>query len=72
MYIEKILEGIGLKMSEVSTLSKTDGIFVYRIFESVGMFAMYKDKNPELEKECQKMQDVIRKHLNSLADETED
>jgi len=48
----------------LSSLDQTDNLIVHRIFEAVQEYAMYQDKNPALENECEEIQTVIRKHLN--------
>lgn len=62
--VEKILDSIGLKAYELSSLDQTDSLIVCRIFEAVQEYAMYRDKNPELERECEQIQAVVRRHLN--------
>jgi hypothetical protein len=62
--VEKILDSIGLKAHELSSLDQTDSLIVCRIFEAVQELAMYRDRNPELEKECEQIQAVVRNHLN--------
>ncbi|MBC3214770.1 hypothetical protein [Serratia fonticola] len=62
--VEKILDSIGLKAHEISSLDQTDSLIVCHIFEAVQEYAMYRDKNPALESECEEIQTVIRKHLN--------
>ncbi|NPE55885.1 hypothetical protein HLB25_13330 [Dickeya dadantii] len=61
---EKILDILGLKTDDLNTLEQTDSLIVSRIFEAVQDYAMYRDKNPELERECERIQAEIRKHLN--------
>lgn len=62
--VEKILDSIGLKASEISSLDQTDSLIVCHIFEAVQEYAMYRDKDPELESECEQIQAVLRKHLS--------
>lgn len=62
--VEKILDSIGLKANELNSLDQTDSLIVCRIFEAVQQYAMYRDKNPALESECEEIQIIIRKHLN--------
>lgn len=62
--VEKILDSIGLKAHELRALDQTDSLIVCRIFEAVQEYAMYRDKNPELERECEQIQAVVRSHLN--------
>jgi len=62
--VEKILDSIGLKAQELSSLGQTDSLTVCRIFEAVLEYAMYRDKNPELEIECEQILSVVRSHLN--------
>ncbi|CAH5299344.1 MULTISPECIES: hypothetical protein [Citrobacter] len=62
--VEKILDSIGLKANELNSLDQTDSLIVCRIFEAVQQYAMYRDKNPALESECEEIQTIIRKHLN--------
>lgn len=62
--VEKILDSIGLKANELKSLDQTDSLIVCRIFEAVQQYAMYRDKNPALESECEEIQTIIRKHLN--------
>jgi hypothetical protein len=62
--VEKILDSIGLKTHDFDSLDQTDSLILCRIFEAVQQYAMYHDKNPELESECEEIQTVIRKHLN--------
>lgn len=62
--VEKILDSIGLKAHELSSLDQTDSLIIFRIFEAVQQYAMYRDKSPALESECEEIQAVIRKHLN--------
>lgn len=61
---EKILESIGLEAHELATLDQTDSLIVCHIFEAVQEYAMYRDKNPELESECEQILTELRKHLN--------
>ncbi|HBV9946230.1 TPA: hypothetical protein MEA92_005121 [Klebsiella aerogenes] len=62
--VEKILDSIGLKIHDFCSLDQTDSLILCRIFEAVQEYAMYHDKNPALESECEEIQSVIRKHLN--------
>ncbi|WP_191121286.1 hypothetical protein [Serratia marcescens] len=62
--VEKILDSIGLKAQDLSSLEQTDSLIVCRIFEAVQEYAMYRDKTPELEIECEKILAVVRSHLN--------
>ena len=62
--VEKILDSIGLKAQELSSLGQTDSLIFCRIFKAVQKYAMYRDKNPELEIECEQILSVIRSHLN--------
>lgn len=62
--VEKILDSIGLKAQDLSSLDQTDSLVVCRIFEAVQEYAMYRDKNPELEIECEQILSVVRSHLN--------
>lgn len=62
--VEKILDSIGLKAQELSSLDQTDSLIVCRIFEAVQEYAMYRDKNPELERECEQILAAVRSHLN--------
>ncbi|WP_273974732.1 MULTISPECIES: hypothetical protein [Serratia] len=62
--VEKILDSIGLKAQELSSLDQTDSLIVCRIFEAVQEYAMYRDKNPELERECEQILATVRSHLN--------
>ncbi|WP_404273689.1 hypothetical protein [Yersinia similis] len=62
--IEQISNSIGLKLSDIQSLDQTDSLIVIRIFEAVQQYAMYHDKNPELEDQCERFNAVIRKHLN--------
>ncbi|MBN5380594.1 hypothetical protein CWM53_23065 [Klebsiella sp. A-Nf5] len=62
--VEKILDSIGLKAQDLSSLDQTDSLIVCRIFEAVQEYAMYRDKNPELEIECEQILSVVRSHLN--------
>ncbi|MEL5366327.1 MULTISPECIES: hypothetical protein [Serratia] len=62
--VEKILDGIGLRTQELSSLDQTDSLIVCRIFEAVQEYAMYRDKNPELEIACEQILLVVRSHLN--------
>ncbi|SUQ39510.1 hypothetical protein ACILPN_22695 (plasmid) [Yersinia wautersii] len=50
--IEQISNSIGLKLSDIQSLDQTDSLIVIRIFEAVQQYAMYHDKNPELEDQC--------------------
>ena len=61
---DKLLVSIGLKAQELSSLDQTDSLIVCRIFEAVQEYAMYRDKNPELEIECEQILAVVRSHLN--------
>lgn len=63
--VDKILDSIGLKSHKLNSLNQTDSLIVFRIFEAVQEYAMYQDKNPALERECEEIQKVIRDHLNS-------
>lgn len=63
--IEKILECIGLKLSDINALNQTDSLIVGRIISDVQNYAMYHDKNPELEAECEKFNDLLTKHLST-------
>ncbi|MEL5252924.1 hypothetical protein PTQ97_23415 [Serratia ureilytica] len=62
--VEKILDSVGLKSQELSSLGQTDSLIVCRIFEAVQEYAMYRDKNPELGIACEQILSVIRSHLN--------
>lgn len=62
--VEKILDSIRLKAHELSSLDQTDSLIICRIFDAVQEYAMYRDKNPALENECEEIQVVIRKYLN--------
>ncbi|BEN04617.1 hypothetical protein SMETH2_47480 (plasmid) [Serratia marcescens] len=62
--VDKLLVSIGLKAQELSSLDQTDSLIVCRIFEAVQEYAMYRDKNPELEIECEQILAVVRSHLN--------
>lgn len=62
--VEKILDSIGLKAHGLSSLDQTDSLIVCRIFEAVQEYAMYRDKNLELERECEQILAVVRRHLN--------
>lgn len=57
--VEKILDSIGL-----SSLGQTNSLIICRVFEAVQEYAMYRDKNPELEIECEQILSLIRSHLN--------
>jgi hypothetical protein len=61
--VEKILDCIGLKLSDIDALNQTDSLIVGRIITEVQHYAMYHDKNPELEAECEKFEILLRKHL---------
>lgn len=62
--VEKILSGIGLKMNDIHSLDQTDALIVSRIFDAVQDYAMYHDKNHDLEMQCKKVNSIIREHLN--------
>lgn len=62
--VEKILDSIGLRTQELSSLGQTDSLIICRVFEAVQEYAMYRDKNPELEIECEQILSLIRSHLN--------
>jgi len=62
--VEKILDSIGLKAQDLSSLDQTDSLVVCRIFEAVQEYAMCRDKIPELEIECEQILSVVRSHLN--------
>ncbi|EBD3641160.1 hypothetical protein OND03_004387 [Salmonella enterica] len=62
--VEKILNSIGLTAHELTSLDQTDSLIICRIFEAVQEYAMYRDKNPALESECEEIQAVLRNHLN--------
>ncbi|MEN4170800.1 hypothetical protein [Serratia marcescens] len=62
--VEKILDSIGLRAQELSSLGQTDSLIICRVFEAVQEYAMYRDKNPELEIECEQILSLIRSHLN--------
>lgn len=62
--VDKLLVSIGLKAQELSSLDQTDSLIICRIFEAVQEYAMYRDKNPELEIECEQILAVVRSHLN--------
>ncbi|HGM7061287.1 hypothetical protein [Serratia ureilytica] len=62
--VEKILDSIGLRAQELSSLDQTDSLIICRVFEAVQEYAMYRDKNPELEIECEQILLLIRSHLN--------
>lgn len=62
--VDKLLVSIGLKAQELSSLDQTDSLIVCRIFEAVQEYAMYRDKNPELEIECEQILAVVRSQLN--------
>ncbi|HGE8480543.1 TPA: hypothetical protein ACGD8A_004560 [Serratia marcescens] len=62
--VEKILDSIGLRAQELSSLDQTDSLIICRFFEAVQEYAMYRDKNPELEIECEQILLLIRSHLN--------
>lgn len=64
--VEKILDCIGLKLSDIDALNQTDSLIVGRIISDVQQYAMYHDKNPELEAECEKFDTLLRKHLTSF------
>lgn len=62
--VEQILNSIGLKVSDMHSLDQTDSLIVSRIFDSVKHYAMYHDKNPELEAQCERFEIVLRQHIN--------
>lgn len=62
--VEKILDSIGLRAQELSSLGQTNSLIICRVFEAVQEYAMYRDKNPELEIECEQILSLIRSHLN--------
>lgn len=63
--VAKILDSLGLKIYDLSLLDQTDSLIVGRIFEAVQEYAMYHDKNPRLEKQCEYILDLVRQHLNT-------
>jgi hypothetical protein len=42
--VEKILDSIGLRAQELSSLGQTDSLIICRVFEAVQEYAMYRDK----------------------------
>ncbi|WP_447885359.1 hypothetical protein [Serratia fonticola] len=64
--VEKILDCIGLKLSDIDALNQTDSIIVGNIIRDVQHYAMYDDKNPELEAECEKFATLLSEHLRRL------
>lgn len=62
--VEKILNCIGLKVSDMHSLDETDSLIVSRMFDAVKDYAMYHDKNPELEAQCEKFEMLLRQHIN--------
>lgn len=63
--VAKILDSLGLKVYDLSSLDLTDSLIVGRIFEAVQEYAMYHDKNPSLEKQCEHILDLVRQHLKT-------
>ncbi|RDU15065.1 hypothetical protein [Citrobacter freundii] len=64
--VAKILDSLGLKVYDLSSLDLTDSLIVGRIFEAVQTYAMYHDKNPGLEKQCEHILDLVRQHIKHL------
>ncbi|WP_392435816.1 hypothetical protein ACF3VQ_21710 (plasmid) [Yersinia sp. HM-2024] len=64
--VEKILDCIGIKLSDINSLDQTDSLIIGRIISEVQHYAMYHDKKPELEAECEKFDALLKKHLKSL------
>ncbi|WHT81924.1 hypothetical protein [Providencia rettgeri] len=65
--IDKILEALGLSSDEITKLDLTDSLIICRVFDAVQEYAMYHDKNPELEKECELFKFKFNQHISSLA-----
>lgn len=62
--VEKSLNNIGLEMSDTHLLDQVDSFIICRIFDAVQDYAMYHDKNPELESQCEMFKSVLRENLN--------
>lgn len=63
---DKILESIGLNTDKLNSLDQTDSLIICRIFEAVQHYAMYHNKNPRLERECEDIQRAIRKRFKVI------
>jgi hypothetical protein len=62
--VEKILSSIGLRMNDIHSLNQTDALILCRVFDAIQDFAMYNDKNHDLEMQCKEIKATIREQLN--------
>ncbi|EOG1717658.1 hypothetical protein ACK3OH_004546 [Salmonella enterica] len=61
----KVLEALGVDVSDFENLDQTQLLMLYRIFEAVEEFGMYKTKDKKLESDGKAMQQEIRRVLLS-------
>ncbi|EIS4047377.1 hypothetical protein ACHZKO_000921 [Shigella sonnei] len=61
----KILEALGVNLSDFEKLDQTQLLMLYRVFEAVEEFGMYKSKDTKLELDGKAMQEEVRRVLLS-------
>ncbi len=62
--IDQILEILGVNVLDIYSFDQTDALILSRIFDAVKDYAMYNDKDPALEKQCEEFEVRLRKYLN--------
>lgn len=61
----KILEALSVNLSDFEKLDQTQLLMLYRVFEVVEEFGMYKSKDTKLESDGKAMQEEVRRVLLS-------